>query len=84
MTEQLIEIVEAYRKDGLPITDNEAEEVYQLCKRKMELGKVVNKEEYLPVLFKDELKNYLYRTAINATTMLQKIKSGGVQNVLSM
>lgn len=73
MTEQLWEIVGEYREKGVPITDEEAEEVCDFCYRKMEVGNVENREEYLPLLYADEIRHYLFRLAINATTMLRMI-----------
>lgn len=71
MTQQLLEIVGEYRDRGVPITDQEAENVCDYCYRKMEAGKIENREEYLPLLFEDEMRNYLLRLAVNATTMLR-------------
>lgn len=71
MTKQLWKIVGEYRNKGVPITDEEAEEVCEFCYRKMEVGKVENREEYLPLLFADEIRNYLFRLAVNATTALR-------------
>lgn len=44
------------------------------CERKMDVNKIENREEYLPLLFKDELKNYLFRQYVNATTMLRAME----------
>lgn len=63
--------VEALRKQNVNITDNEVSWVVELCKRKMEVAKVQNPEEYLPILFADEIKNYVFRRAINAITTLR-------------
>lgn len=71
MTKQLWEIVGEYRNKGVSITDEEAEGVCEFCYRKMEVGNVENREEYLPLLFADEIRNYLFRLAINATTALR-------------
>lgn len=71
MTEQLWEIVGEYREKGVPITDEEAEEVCRFCHRKMEVGNVENRGEYLPLLFSDEIRHYLFRLVVNATTMLR-------------
>lgn len=71
MTKQLWEIVGQYRSRGVPITDGEAEEVCEFCYRKMELGRVENREAYLPLLFADEIRNYLFCLAVNAATMLR-------------
>lgn len=73
MTQHLWEIVAKYRNAGVPITDEEAESVCKFCYRKMEVGKIMDREEYLPLLFADEIRNYLLRLAVNATTMLRMI-----------
>ncbi|MFR9150077.1 MAG: hypothetical protein ACLVLD_11720 [Hungatella sp.] len=44
----------------------------------MEAAKVSNPEGYLPLLYEDEVRNYLYRQSVNATTMLRKLKEEGV------
>jgi hypothetical protein len=44
----------------------------------MEVAKVSNQEEYLPLLYEDEVKNYLYRQSVNATAILRKLKEEGV------
>lgn len=71
---KLWDIVEEKRAKGIPISDEEAEEVCEICYRKMELVKIQNKEEYLPLLFEDELNNYLFGLVVNATTMLRRIE----------
>lgn len=35
-------------------------------------------EEYLPLLFKDEVKNYLFRCSVNATTFLRRLEAEGI------
>lgn len=71
MKEELREVVEEYRAKGVTITDEEAESIEKYCYRKMEVAKVENPEEYILLLFPDELKNYLFRWYVNATTMLR-------------
>ena len=71
MTERLWGIVNNFRNDGISVSDEEAEYVCKFCFRKMEVGKIQNKDEYLPVLFKDEIRNYIYRRAVNATSILR-------------
>lgn len=73
MTQCLWEIVGEYRNAGISITDEEAESVCEFCYRKMEVGKIDDRKEYLPLLFADEIRNYLLRLAVNATTMLRMI-----------
>ncbi|PWM78364.1 MAG: hypothetical protein DBY41_08865 [Clostridium sp.] len=78
MTEELKNIIAEWRSKGVHIADEEAEYILWYCKRKMEVAKVSNPEEYLPLLYEDEVKNYLYRQSVNATTILRKLKEEGV------
>lgn len=74
MPEELKDTVNSYRNNGVDIQDDEIEMVYQLCQRKMEVGKISDKEEYLPILFKDELHNYLLRRVVNATSLVRMVE----------
>lgn len=84
MRKELREIVEEFRAADLHISDGEAEDIEKYCWRKMEVAKVENKEEYLPLLFRDEVKNYLYRLAVNATSILMMIKKEATESVRDM
>ena len=57
MSEELQKIVDEYREKEIHISDEEAEQILWLCNRKMDICKIGNREEYLPLLFKDEVKN---------------------------
>lgn len=81
MRKELREIVEGFRAAGLHIIDEEAEDIEKYCWRKMEVAKVENKEEYLPLLFRDEVKNYLYRLTVNTTSILMMIKKEATESV---
>ena len=72
MTEELQDIIAEWRNKDVPISDEETEYILWYCNRKMDVCKIENREEYLPLLYADELKNYLARRALNATTMLRK------------
>ena len=72
MSKELLEVVNEYRSNGITITDEEAEKVYDLCLRKIEINRIEDKEKYMSVLFRNEIKNYLFRRAVNATTILRK------------
>lgn len=74
MTEALQEIITEWRNKDIPISDEEAEYILRYCNRKMDVCKTENREEYLPLLYADEVKNYLFRRAVNATTMLRKLE----------
>ena len=65
MTSEIMNIVDAYRNAGHIVSDDECKEVYKLCLRKMELGKIHGADSYVEILFADELKNYLFRRFVN-------------------
>ena len=64
MSEELQKIVDEYREKEIHISDEEAEQILWLCNRKMDICKIENRKEYLPLLFKDEVKNYLFRLSL--------------------
>jgi len=66
--------VDKLKSQGIYITDEEAEEVYIYCLRKMEVAKVEVPEEYINLLYPDELKHYILRHWVNASTILRKIE----------
>lgn len=68
------EILKDYKKDGLLLSDKEAEDIEKLCCRKMEIAKVENKEEYMPLLFRDMVKEHFMRAAINEIFLLRTIE----------
>ena len=72
MSKTVIErIVSDFRKNVCEISDEEVETVLNLCSRKMKLtGK---NEDYLAYLLPDELKNHVFRNAVNATSILRQI-----------
>lgn len=74
---ELQEIVNEYRSKGCHLSDEEVEYIHWYCHRKMEVAKIENREEYLPLLFGDEVKNHLLRNAINATTILRMLEKEG-------
>ena len=82
MTNGLLEIVNRYRKEGINISDEDADNIKNFCIRKMEIANVQNPNEYLPLLYEDEIKNFIIRSAINAE-MLIRI-GGGNNDVLCM
>ena len=47
-------------------------------KDKSSISKIENGEEYLPLLFKDEVKNYLFRRGVNAVTLLRSLEAKGI------
>lgn len=55
------------------MTDGEVDEIYRLCLRKMEICGIENQDEYLPRLFRDEVKNFIIRRGINAVTALRRM-----------
>ncbi len=74
MTEAFQEIITEWRSKDVPISDEEAECILLYCNRKMDVCKTENREEYLLLLYVDEVRNYLFRRAVNATTMLRKLE----------
>lgn len=74
VNEGLMEIIGKWRNKDVPISDKEAEYILWYCNRKMDVCKTGNREEYLPLLYADEVKNYLFRRAVNATTILRKLE----------
>ena len=69
MTAETNEIVQTYRNAGHFISDDDCEKVYELCERKMERGKIKDQEGYMPMLFQDELRNFLVRRFFNVVSM---------------
>lgn len=78
MTEEMKNIVAKWRNKGVNISDEEAENLLWQCKRKIKISKILNPEGYLPLLYDDEVRNYLHRQSVNATTILRKMKEDGV------
>ena len=66
------EIISEFRENVCDISDEEAEKVVDLCIRKIKL--TGQPEEYLELLLPDELKNYVFRRAVNATTLLRQME----------
>lgn len=72
------EIVNEYRGKGFKLSEEEIDNILWYCDRKMNVAKVADKKGYLPLLFADEVKNYLYRQAVNATTILRQLEKEGL------
>ena len=62
MPEELKRITEGFRENAGGLTDGEADEIFRFCLRKMEVCGIENQEEYLPLLFRDEVKNFIIRS----------------------
>ncbi len=84
MTQELWKVVGRCRDKGMLLSDCEAEKVCCYCYRKMEAAGIREQEEYLPVLYENELRDYLLRRAVNATTVLQMIGKEMLWNVYGM
>ena len=69
MTSETLEIVNTYRNAGHIVSDKECEDVFALCERKMETCRIEDRDSYMPLLFADEFKNFLFRRFVNACTM---------------
>lgn len=74
MNQEIWDIVKEFRDKDIEISDEEVEEVFRFCNRKMDIAKIQDRKAYLPLLFRDELKNHLLGRAINATAILQMMK----------
>lgn len=66
--------VDKLKSQGIYITDEEAGEVYVYCLRKMEVANVEKPEQYIELLYPDELKHYIMRHGINACTILRQME----------
>ena len=74
--EETDSIVQEFRETVCDISDDEAGEVIDLCKRKIALtGKT---DDYMKLLLPDELKNYVFRRAVYATTILRQMEKEGM------
>ena len=85
MPEELKRITEGFRENAGGLTDGgresdrlhhvfgEADEIFRFCLRKMEVCGIENQEEYLPLLFRDEVKNFIIRRGISAITALRRM-----------
>lgn len=70
--EEVDRIVQEFREMVCDISDEEVNGVINLCKRKIAL--TGQKDDYMKLLLPDELKNYLFRRVVNATTILRQMK----------
>lgn len=64
-------IVAEFRQNVCDISDEEVAEVVSLCIQKIKL--IGQTEEYMELLLLDELKNHVFRKAVNATTTLRQV-----------
>lgn len=71
--EELYKHVDKLRGQGIYITDEEAREVYMYCLRKMEVANVEQPDKYIELLYPDELRHYIIRHGINASTILRRM-----------
>lgn len=70
MNDILWAIVDDLRRNGgARITDEDAEDVCRLCERKMEISKIEDKKAYLPILYVDEIKHFLFRQHCNERSL---------------
>lgn len=76
MPEELKATIDEWRNKGVMISDEAAESVYKLCLRKMEISKVEDPDNYIYLLYPDEIKNYLIQSAINTKTFFMLMKKG--------
>ena len=65
MREDLWAYVTAWREKGIDVSTEEADEIYRICQRKMDIAGIKDPDEYVKILFPDELRWHLARRAIN-------------------
>ena len=68
---KLYKHVDNLREQGIYITDEEVREIYMYCLRKMEVANVEQPDQYIELLYPDELRHYIIRHGINASTILR-------------
>lgn len=71
---EIDEIVSELVRARIHISQETVEYLIWYCNRKMDVCGIENRDEYLPLLFRDELKNYLLREYVNVTTLLRMQK----------
>ena len=77
MNNELMEIAHEYGLDP-----EEAEKIYELCVRKMELCRIQNPAEYIKLLFPDECKNAVFRLYVNLRSLENACgRKGAMQSV---
>lgn len=86
MNEILLSIVNDFRNQyGANISDEEAENIRQICERKMDICKIEDRNGYLPILFEDEIKHFLFRRHVNEISAeIIRNRKEGVRNVYGM
>ena len=78
MPEKLWETIKEWRDKGVAISDEAAKMIYALCQRKMEVAKVEDPDNYIFLLYPDEVKNFLFREVVNARTFLMMMEKEGL------
>lgn len=84
MPERLWRFVKEWRDKGVDISDEEADSIYRYCLRKMDAARVNNTDDYIDLLYPDEIKDYLFRLSVNATSMLRIMRMEAIENVYGM
>lgn len=62
-------LIETYKKKGYEISEEDLKEVRDICDKKMKLINISNRKFYAPLIFMDEMKNYVFRKTINAYSL---------------
>jgi len=73
MENELQKVVTAYRQEGIDISGQEAEMIRNRCNRKMIMKDIYDREDYLPLLFKDEVFQYLFEREVNKLYAMSKV-----------
>ncbi len=76
--ERIEEIVAEYVRKGIHVSEETVEYLIWYCRRKMDVAGIGDREEYLPLLFEDEIRNYFFRNAVNVATMLRILEKEGM------
>lgn len=76
--ERIDEIVAEYVRKGIHVSEETVDYLIWYCRRKMDVAGIGDREEYLPLLFEDEIRNYFFRNAVNAATMLRILEKEGI------
>lgn len=76
MEETLQKIVDDLNSQGYGIFKEDAEQVRKLCERKMDICHIKDREAYLPVLFADEIMNFVIRRMITNRSLYTERSTG--------
>lgn len=73
MKNSIIDTIKEFSAQGYDLTIEEFEGILNHCERKMDVAKISDREAYRPLLFRDEIKNFFIRKAVNAPKVGGKV-----------